>query len=261
MHLAKAGFRLLVSVSSATALTCALWGGAHADRVPLLGSSTRAFEGPSSAHSAAGLIVPVLPDSVPCGESVTFFDVLGGATPGTNYDDIVWSGGIVFAECFAGQTVGSSADFDVVSGSPTSPLEPRVGVPGQNLDVFDYSTNVLAGLGPLGYPDLDAIGEGAFSMYFPAPQSRLSLQIVGGNGGSATLDFYRADGTLIDTVSLSGLGELVYGFATANGESSITGIVIQNTDPSGIGVDNICFDLGNVSSRQATWGSLKSRYR
>ena len=161
MHLAKGIFRVLASLAAVSALTFALSGTAHANRLPLLGSGTAMPGGtPSSVTPVDSMIVAVDPSSVPCILMAAFDDVLGGETPGTNYDGFVWSGGLKFAERFMGQTVSYSGDFDVVSGTPISPLTLQVGTPGQNLDVFAYTTNVLAGLGHLGYPDLDAIGEG-----------------------------------------------------------------------------------------------------
>ena len=261
MRLAQTAFRVLVALSAVPGLTCALSGTAHADRLPLLGSNPTSYTGSASIKLGVGLVVPVDPDSVSCFLTATFTDVAGGATPGTNYDGIVMSGGVFFGESFAGQTVGSSGNFDVVSGAPSNPLTLHVGAPGQNLDVFDYSTNVLTGLGPLVFPDLDAIGEGSIAILYPFSQFRVGFEIVGGNGGSATLGFYRADGSLLDSIGLSGLGDLRYRFATADGTSSIAGILIQNTDPAGIGVDNVCYDQQPTTARAVTWGSVKSRYR
>ena len=261
MRHAQTASRVLTPLFAAWALTWLLTGTAHADRVPLVGSGATVRNAHSSFTPSSSLIVPVDPDSVPCPQSATFTDVLGGEPPGTNYDGVVQSGGLLFAERFKGQTVGYSGDFDVVSGNPTNPLSLQAGSPGQNLDVFAYTTNVLAGLGPLGFPDFDAIGEGAIAMVFPLPQSRVSFQIVGGNGGSGTLGFYRADGSLIDNVVVSGLGEFGYGFATSDGSRSIAGILIQSTDPSGIGVVDICHDGGLVNSRTVTWRNIKRLYR
>src|SRR6185503_14932944 len=149
----------------------------------------------------------------------------GGPTPGTNYDGVLPAGGLLFAERFAGQTFGVSGDFDFISGSPTNPLLPQAGAAGQNLDVFDYAGNVLAGLGPIGIPDIDAIGEGSIAIYLPAAQSMLKLTLVGGNGGSATLSFYRRDGSLIDDVIVPTVTDLSYGFGTLDGSNTIAGIL------------------------------------
>jgi hypothetical protein len=207
------------------------------------------------------MIVPVDPSVVPCSEVTSFSDVDGGPAPGANYDGILSSGGLQFAERFQGQTPGAIGDFDVITGTPSDPLTLQPGSPGQNLDVFDYNTNVLSGLGPVGFPDIDAIGEGSIAMVFPSAQSLVSLDLVGGNGGSAELTFYRADGSLIDDVTVSGLGDHSYGFGTADASPTISGILIQNTDPSGIGVDNICHAGGIVATRATTWGHVKIQYR
>jgi hypothetical protein len=260
MHLARPILRVLTLIVAVSASTFVLSGNARANRVPLLGSGATVPGGTSSSFtSARGMIVAVDPDSVPCTQTATFDDLDGG--DGTNYDGLVWSGGLMFAERFAGQTLSYSDVFDVVSGTPINPLTPQVGLPAQNLVVFDYTTNVLSGLGPLGFSDFDAIGEGAMAVYFPLPQSRVSFQLVGGNGGSATVGFYRADGSLIDNVVVSGLAELYYGFGTANGSTSIAGILIQNTDPSGIGLDNVCYSGGSVGTHTVSWGGLKVLYR
>lgn len=262
MHLARQLLRVVTPLAAVAAVALVSSGVAYGDKVPLLGSGTTA---PApvvpGALSSTGLIVAVDPGTVPCSRIAAFSDVEGGDTPGINYDGVLWSGTILFAERFVGQTVGSSGDFDVVSGAPTDPLTPQEGLPGRNLDVFTYTTNVLAGLGPLGFPDLDAIGEGSIAIAFPVAQSQVSFQLVGGNGGSATLSFYRADGSLIDTIDITGLGEFTYGFKTLDGTSSISGILIQSTDPSGMGIDNVCHEPGVVGTRAVSWGSLKTLYR
>lgn len=261
MHVAQTSFRRLIT------LTLLLWMSsvisAHAgDRVPLVGPGPPPpSHRPPVASGGVGQIVSIAPELVPCLHMVTFSDIDGGPTPGTNYDDILSAGGLFFCERFAGQSVSSSSDFDVISGSPSNPLQLEAATAGQNLDVFDYSGNVLAGLGPIGFPEIDAIGEGSIAIYFPMAQSKVKLSLVGGNGGSATLSFYRSDGSLIDDVVVSDLGELSYGFGTFDESFTIAGILIQTTDASGIGVSNICYDEAPTSARWATWGSLKRLFR
>ena len=264
MHLAQAALRRLATFTLAAALACALPVSARADRFPLVGPNPPlrgAGPGVTSVNPVGGQIVSLDPSLVPCPQSADFTDVKGGATPGTSYDGVLVSGGLLFAERFAGQTPGASGDFDAITGTPSSPLLPQAGAAGQNLDVFDYAGNVLTGLGPLGYPDIDAIGEGSMSIYLPVPQSKVKFDLVGGNGGSATVSFYRANGTLIDDVVVTGLADLTYGFGTADASATIAGILIQNTDASGIGVVNICYDAGATNTRVASWGTLKQLYR
>jgi hypothetical protein len=245
----------LLSLVSSVGLTQA------GDRVPLVGTDPPTHVRPSVVSGTSGQIVPIDTLLVPCPLLVTFSELEGGASPGTSYDGIVSSGDLQFGQHFVGQSLSYSGDFDVVSGLPEDPLQLEVGWEGQNLDVFDFAGNVLAGLGPIGYPDIDAIGEGSIAIYFPSPQSKVKLAIVGGNGGSATLSFYRTDGSLIDEVLVSGLADLAYGFGTAPESNSIAGILIQNTDASGIGLSNICYDVAAVSARRKTWGILKRLYR
>jgi hypothetical protein len=261
MHLAQAALRRLTTLILASALVSGLVGVARADRFPLVGLNSAPRQGTSSVNPVGGQIVSVDPSLVPCSRVVTFDDLKGGDTPGTNYDGVVVSGGLLFAERFVGQTQGASGDFDAIAGTPSSPLMPQAGDAGENLDVFDYSGNVLVGLGPIGFPDIDAIGEGAIAIFFPLPQSKVKLDLVGGNGGSATLSFYRPNGTLIDNVTVTDLGDLPYGFATSDASASIAGILIQNSDASGIGVVNICYDTSVTNTRIASWGSLKQLYR
>lgn len=260
MHLAHPSLRSLTARTLACAVIAFSSPALAADRTPLVGAGPPT-SGVARVHGEIGLIVPISPDAVPCTQSVTFSELAGGPAPGTNYDGVVASGGMLFAERFAGQTSGSIGDFDLISGAPTNPLLPQVGAAGQNLDIFDYAGNVLTGLGAIGFPDIDAIGEGSIAMEFPVPQSRVKLDLVGGNGGAATLTFYRADGTFLDVVTVSGLADLSYGFATIDDSPAIAGILVQNTDASGIGVDNICYGNGPVGTRAVTWGNLKELYR
>lgn len=259
MHLAHAALRGFVSLALVSAF--AGIGSAASNRVPLVGLGSATLNGVPSVHGEIGGIISVDPGTVVCSQPVTFAEIPGGETPGTNYDGVVFSGGMLFAERFAGQSAGFFGDYDLIGGAPSNPLMPQVGAAGANLNVFDYAGNALNGLGPLGFPDMDAIGEGSISMLFPAPLSRVKLDLVGGNGGTATLGFYRADGSLIDNVVVGVSGDLTYAFATFDNAPAIAGILIQNTDASGVGVDNICHNAGPVSTRAMNWGRLKQLYR
>lgn len=180
-------------------------------------------------------------------ELITFDDVAGGAAPGTNYDAIFESGNTAFAERFVGQTNTPAGGFDILSGTPSGPLALAVGAAGQNLNIFDYNgSNVLTGLGPTGFPSFDAIGEGSFALLFDFDQSEFGFELVGGDGGSATVSFFQRNGTLIDTVVLGGLSNTFYGFSREGGVKDIAGISIHNTDGGGIGFDNLKHDVRGV---------------
>jgi hypothetical protein len=264
MPLARPRFRIAEFYLS-LALSFALASTAHAqlgDRAPLTGPGAPTPEiTPGILENVTGAIVTVDPDSVSCEQEANFEDVAGGMPPGANYDAPLWSGGKLFGERFLGQTIGYSAEFDVISGTPSNPLQIIAGAAGQSLNVFQYVTNVLTGLGALGYPDIDAIGEGSIAILFPLAQHKIALDIVGGNSGTATVSFYRLDGTLIDSISITNLGEFRYGFATGDLTNAISGILIQTTDPSGVGIDNVCHEGAVVPARALSWGTLKTRYR
>jgi len=196
---------------------------------------------------SAAPINQVSPGTLTGGALITFDDVAGGGAPGTNYDGIFESGTAAFAERFVGQTLSSSGNFDVLSGTPSGPLALQLGAPGQNLNVFvNFSSQVLTGLGPLGFPNFDAIGEGSFAVLFDFDQSEFAFDLVGGNNGSATVEFFKRDGTLIDSITLSNLGSQSYGFQRDGSVKDIAGISIFNEDLGGIGFDNLRSDVAGV---------------
>ncbi len=196
------------------------------------------------AASFAAPINQVAYGSLTGTQTVTFDDVAGGGAPGTNYDGIMVSGGVSFGERFAGQTNTPSGDFDVLGGTPTASLSVVTGSANQNLNVFvNNGTQVLTGLGPRGFPSFDAIGEGSIALLFTSDQSQFGFQLVGGNAGTATLGFYRRDGSLIDQIILAGLGDAYYGFSREGGVFDIAGVSIFNNDLAGIGFDNLKFDV------------------
>jgi len=211
------------------------------------GSSTVLSLDPAAAQSP---IMQVDPSTLTCAGTITFDDVAGGAAPGTNYDTVFESDGADFGERFAGQTLSFIGDFDQLSGSPTSPLTLQAGSTNQNLGVYIYDgtgSQVLYGLGPLGFPNYDAIGEGSFAVLFDFDQSEFGFDLVGGNDGTATINFFKRDGTLIDTIIVTGLGtDQSYGFTRDGGVNDIAGISIHNDDLRGIGFDNLCHDVPGV---------------
>ncbi|MBM4329804.1 MAG: PEP-CTERM sorting domain-containing protein [Deltaproteobacteria bacterium] len=180
---------------------------------------------------------------------VTFDDIPGGWAPGTNYDAIIKFYEADFGERFVGQTLLTSGDFDILSGSPTGPLSLAAGAPNQNLNVFlatsgGITSQVLAGLGPKEYPNFKAIGEGSIAVLFHYDQSDFGFRILGGNEGDAYLSFFRRDGSLIQDITLSGLSNSTfYGFQREGGIKDIGGISIYNTDPGGIAFDSFIDDV------------------
>jgi hypothetical protein len=207
---------------------------------------------------STGLIQQIDPSTLVGRGLITFHDVAGGSGPGTNYDGILTSGGAQFAERFVGQALSTlsvpfSGDFDVLSDSASNPLALQVGAPNQNLDVFTdiFGDNILAGLGPVGFPDLDAIGAGSVALLFSSDKSEVGFDVFGiDGGGSITIDFFRRDGSLIDTISIptvAGTDVVTLSFQRVPTINDIAGFSIQNTDPAGLGYDNIRFGTSMVT--------------
>src|SRR5437762_1665471 len=89
----------------------------------------------------------------------------------------------------------------------------------------------------------DAVCEGSFAVLFSTDQCEFGFQLVGGNGGSATIDFFARDGSLIAEILVAGLADAFYGFSRDGGIKDIAGISITNNDPAGIGLDNLKHDV------------------
>jgi hypothetical protein len=190
---------------------------------------------------------------------IDFESLVGGPAPGSSYDGIIDLAGASFGERFDGQTLSYSGDSDVIGGAPTGDLSLVTGMAGQNLNIFTRPPdgNILTGLGQIGFPGFNAIGEGAVAILFDNDQSEFGFQSVGGNLGSATFDFWTRDGSLIDTVMPMGLGVDFFGFLRDGGVQDIAGISIWNTDPAGIGINDIIFDVsGNDDVQVPEPGSL-----
>jgi hypothetical protein len=181
-------------------------------------------------------------------EVITFEDLPQVGPPGVNYDGVFASGGAAFAERFLGQTLAYSGDNDQLSGSPSGTLTLQVGAANQNINIFAGTYggkygNVLVGLGYLGYPSYDAIGEGSFAVLFSTDQSEFGFSLVGGNGGNAYMSFFKRDGSLIDQITVTELADIFYGFSRVGGIKDVAGISVWNDDGGGIGVDDMKHDV------------------
>jgi hypothetical protein len=171
---------------------------------------------------------------------INFDDLPSASAAGTNYDATFESGGAAFGERFVGQSLSANGVFDVLSGTAAGSLSVVAGAANQNLDMLLYNgSNVLTGLGNLGYPNFDAVGEGSFAVLFDFDQSEFGFQLVGGNGGNAYVDFFARNGSLISAITLTGLAEGYYGFRRDGDVEDIAGISIHNNDSGGVGFDNL----------------------
>jgi hypothetical protein len=117
---------------------------------------------------------------------------------------------------------------------------------------------VLGGVGPLGYPANDALGEGGVSILFPTGQAEFGFTLAGGNGGSAFLSFFRTHGSIIGTSTLSNLplGVSNYGFVRNGGIADIAGVSVWNNDVTGFGIANVRFNLATGVPEPSTWAMM-----
>lgn len=199
--------------------------------------------GPSSA-----LALPV--NTTPYGSLtgtglIDFNSVPSAPFPGLSTDGVLDLDGASFAEHFAGQVLGSAGTFDTVSGSPSDPLVLVPGATNENITVGNAGGVVgIAGLGPDGWPLGSANGEGAIAILFDDDTSEFGLEILGvdASTGGATFDFYRRNGTLIDSVTVPLPGDGAFGFVRELGTVDIAGVVITNDDVGGIAIDNVVFE-------------------
>jgi hypothetical protein len=178
---------------------------------------------------------------------VTFEDVATG-----NHDNIIESGSVCVAERFIGQTLtsvpGSFGEiFDVLDTVASSPLQLQIGDPNDNIYILSrLGSRTLTGLGPLGSPNPNAIGEGAVALLFDFGQSEIGFDVGGANVPcSFTINFFGSTGNLIDTKTVT-CSNACFGFTRDGGMNDIFGVSIHNTDPAGIAYDNVIHDAPGV---------------
>jgi hypothetical protein len=187
----------------------------------------------------AAPINPIFPSQLTVTSRIDFNHV-----PLGNHDEILVLPGARFGERFAGQTLLTNGVFDALSGSPSRPLRLVAGAHLHNLDISNNpagppGNRVLDGIGPLGFGHFNALGEGSIAVLFDTDQSELGFDIVGADGGSAFLSFFRRNGSLIERITLSDLTDGTYAFRREGGVSDIAGFSIFNNDPFGLAIDNL----------------------
>lgn len=180
-----------------------------------------------------------------------------------------------FAERFVGQALSYDGDFDVLGSSASAPLRLQVGAPNFNLDAGadDGGKVYLTGLGPVGYPpalplvdpNYDGIGEGAIAARFERNLSSIAVDVEGVDGGGFFyIDFFRRDGSLIDSLVVSTgpptseATTMTLAFRSAGAGNAIAGISIYNTDPGGVGYSSFLlgFALGTAPALSAGMTAL-----
>lgn len=191
-------------------------------------------------------------------EFISFATVVGGPAPGTNYDNLVIINGVGLGERFAGQSLTAAGNFDQLGGSPSGGLTLIAGTPAHNLAFFQSPAGVVvSGIGTAGFPVFDSIGEGAVSLLFSSDQSEFGFRLAGGHGGNAFVDFFRGDGSLIQSIVLNNLPlTATYGFSRDGGLTDIRGISIWNNDRTGIGLAGFRHNVQSPVPESSTWAMM-----
>ena len=189
---------------------------------------------------------------------ISFATVAGGPPPGTNYDGILVASGVAFGERFFGQTLTAVGDFDQLSGVPIGDLTLLAGAANHNLAPFQNPAGqVLSGIGTSGFPNNNAIGEGAVSLLFSSGQSEFGFRLTGGNGGGANISFFSGNGALIQSFLLGNLPlNSLYGFSRTGQLADIRGISIWNNDVTGIGLRDFRHDVISPVPESETWAMM-----
>jgi len=181
---------------------------------------------------------------------------VGGDTSGLAVEDFEWvSGnpfvtlsnatlGITFGEKLIGQTNSPSGGFDIISGTPSTPLTMDTFVAANYGVSILYSYwsggNVIAGSGTTGYPNYSAIGEGALTALFGLDQSVIGFTVVGAEGGAMDIQFFDRSGSLLGDLAVGlGWGESAYAFTSD--ATDIAAFTIDNTNGGGIAFDDFRF--------------------
>lgn len=192
-------------------------------------------------------------------ERVDFERLPHRAEPGFNLDMPLYAKGAWLGERFTGQNVQTGPDgHDQIDDVPdVAHLGIEGGAARQNLSVAfhrGFGSNATFPLGAAGFPELSARGEGSLAILFDHDQAELGFRIHTGyhdplgaypaSTGELTVVFFTRDGRLIARrTHRPGPGITEYGFRRDAALRDIAGILILNTDPGGIAVDDIIFAL------------------
>jgi hypothetical protein len=187
---------------------------------------------------------------------VTFETLPWRAEPGLNFDQALRLPGLWLGERFAGQSLAPGASaYDLPdAAAPAAPLTVRPGRPGENLSVAfhrGFGSNALFPLGPDGVARISGRGEGAVAILFDHDQYALGLRLhaqypaplgAAPETGPVTVAFFARDGRRLATLRhIPAAGVVALGWRRAGNRPDIAGILITNTDPGGIAIDDIIF--------------------
>ena len=185
------------------------------------------------------------------------FDALPSAPEPGHRIDQHWRGnGLTIGERLAGQSVEESGGFDALTGTADHPLRALSGAPGENLAVAyhaGFGSNAMFPVGSKGIALPQGRGEGSAALVFDSPQTAIGLRLHAEYAdplgqrpapGTALLTFHHATGQTTEvTLPLThGVISLAW-----RSDTGITALTVQNTDPGGIALDDILYDVTALS--------------
>lgn len=213
---------------------------------------------PAAACAQDVALVPYSELAQSLSELIDFEDFPSQLSPGINKDVPLIFHGAVLGERFDGQAAAPDGLYDRLDGRAAPGLVVMAGDTGQNLSVTHiyFQSNQLQGLGPAGYPDRDAGGEGAIAIVFEQDQIALGFKVSAEIRpdtptplGRMFVTFHSRDGAVITRLEVPlDWGRNGYGFARTGAQQDIAGITIENRDPGGIAIDDIIFDLRSAGT-------------
>jgi hypothetical protein len=185
------------------------------------------------------------------------FDTLPSAPePGHRIDQHWRAPGLTIGERLVGQTAQDTDGFDALTGTADHPLRAIPGAPGQTFAIAHHAgfgSNALFPVGPKGADRPEGRGEGSAALVFDTPQTAIGLRLhaeyldpLGQRPapGTALLTFHHATGQTTElTLPLThGVISLAW-----RSDTGITALTVQTTDPGGIALDDILYDVTALS--------------
>ncbi|MCL3882370.1 hypothetical protein [Marivita sp. GX14005] len=191
----------------------------------------------------------------------TFDGVPSAVEPGLNFDRHWRAPGLSIGERLLGQSAAEAdtghGRFDRLRGLPGAPPRAVPGAPGQNLAVAyhdGFGSNALFPLGPEGYASASGRGEGSLAIVFDDPQFAFGLKLHAEYPDplgqrpmprAAQIAFYDAQARRL-TRFVVPLRRGVMALAWRSGYG-VTAITLENTDPGGIAIDDILYEVEDLA--------------
>lgn len=181
----------------------------------------------------------IVADNSITGSITNTFEGIGTGTR----NSLVNQTGAQYGERFDGQFFFTGG-FDTLSGTPSGPLTLLPGAAAQNLELVSEpfgGSITIAGCSIANCPNVNAIGEGALSVFLSSDTDVFGFDVAGSDGGVGRFQFFSRSGNILGDITIASLSDSFFGFRTTAGER-IAGVSLTNMDLGGIGFDNVTFN-------------------